>query len=76
MAVDGQPGVSQAAAPGLRDPDGFYAALLAQQAGMEPIDALRFCARLILLLANEVGDDQRLRALLQAAGASDLSRRS
>lgn len=68
--------MSQTTAPGLRDPDGFYAALLAQQAGMAPAEALRFCARLILLLANEVGDDERLLALLAAAGAPDLSRRS
>lgn len=68
--------MSQPTAPGLRDPDGFYADLLAQQAGMDPPEALRFCARLILLLANEVGDDQRLQALLQLAGAPDLMSRS
>lgn len=68
--------MSQPAAPGLRDPDGFYAALLAQQAGMDPSEALRFCARLILLMANEIGDDQRLQALLQVAGAPDLMSRS
>ncbi len=51
----------------LRDPDGFYAALLARQAGLDEAQSLRFCARLILLLANEVGDDERLQALLGQA---------
>lgn len=62
--------------PGLRDPDGFYAALLAQQAGLDAAQSLRYCARLILLLAHELGDDERLLRLLDAAAEPDLRERS
>lgn len=62
--------------PGLRDPDGFYAALLAQQAGTDAAQSLRYCARLILLLAHELGDDERLLQLLERAAAPDLRQRS
>ena len=51
----------------LRDPDAFYAGLMARQAGLDEAQSLRFCARLILLLANEVGEDERLQALLDQA---------
>ena len=61
---------------GLRDPDGFYAALLAQQTGMDAAQSLRYCARLILLLANELGDDARLLELLALAAQPDLRQRS
>ncbi len=54
----------------IADPDGFYAELVAMHAGLEPADSLKLCARLILLLANEIGDDARLREILDAARAS------
>ena len=52
----------------LRQPDELYAALMAQQAGMSEAESLRYCARLILLLANEVGEDARVLAMLAEAG--------
>ena len=51
----------------MADPDGFYAELVAMHAGLSPADSLKLCARLILLLANEIGDDTRLREILDAA---------
>ncbi len=52
--------------PNIPDPDGFYDELLAAHAGLtkEQSDALN--ARLILILANQIGD----RAILSAAIAS------
>jgi hypothetical protein len=47
----------------------FYAALQARQAGMDAEESLGFCARLILLLANELGDDEKLMEILAAAAA-------
>lgn len=59
------------AAPGLQEPDELYAALVAMHDGLTPTQSLERCARLILLLANEIGDSARVRALMQiAAGAS------
>ncbi len=50
----------------LADPDAFYAELVALHAGLEPAESLKLCAKLILLLANEVGDAERLREILDA----------
>ncbi|WP_299297294.1 DUF2783 domain-containing protein [uncultured Tateyamaria sp.] len=53
--------------PNIPDPDGFYDELLAAHQGLskEGSDALN--ARLILVLANHVGDRDVLRAALAAA---------
>ncbi len=51
----------------ITDPDGFYAELIALHAGLEPAQSLKLCAKLILLLANEVGDRERLREILAVA---------
>jgi hypothetical protein len=42
--------------PNLADPDGFYAALLAAHQGLTPEESAALNARLILTLANHVGD--------------------
>lgn len=42
--------------PNIPDPDGFYQALIDAVQRLSPEDALRFSARLNLLLANQVGD--------------------
>lgn len=54
----------------LQDPDELYAELVAQHARLTPAQSLELCARLILLLANEVGDTGRVRALMQEATAT------
>ncbi|MBR1090334.1 DUF2783 domain-containing protein [Bradyrhizobium manausense] len=43
-------------APGIVDPDGFYAELIDSQRDLDEEQALRMNARLILLLANHIGD--------------------
>lgn len=43
-------------APGIADPDGFYAELIDSQRDLDEEQALRMNARLILLLANQIGD--------------------
>lgn len=47
--------------------DDFYAALMAAHEGLSMEESTRLNARLVLLLANEVGDLERLRAVLTAA---------
>ncbi|OAN79569.1 hypothetical protein A8B78_12650 [Jannaschia sp. EhC01] len=56
--------------PNIPDPDGFYDELLAAHEGRskEQSDALN--ARLILILANHIGDRATLRAALDAARAT------
>ncbi len=54
--------------------DDCYAALMKAHEGLSFEQSTRLNARLILLLANEVGDAGRFSALLAAAGASGISR--
>ncbi|MFV3073520.1 DUF2783 domain-containing protein [Niveispirillum fermenti] len=54
--------------PNIPDPDGFYAELLALHQGRTDADSLAVNARLILVLANHIGDRDVLRQALQAAG--------
>lgn len=42
--------------PNIADPDGFYAELIDSQRDLSEEQALRMNARLILLLANHIGD--------------------
>lgn len=42
--------------PNLRDPDGFYSALIAAHDGLSPAQSALLEARLVLVLANHVGD--------------------
>ena len=53
--------------PNIQDPDGFYDALLAVHDGLSKEDSDALNARLILVLANHIGDRAVLRAALQAA---------
>lgn len=53
--------------PQVPDPDAFYAALMETLRGMDAAASLRFCARLVLLLANHIGDEEVLRDALQCA---------
>lgn len=54
-------------APNIPDPDGFYDELLATHQGLEAQDSAALNARLILLLANHIGDRDVLRQALAAA---------
>lgn len=51
----------------LKDPDAFYERLLQAHAGLTPEQSALLNARLILLLANQVGDDRVLAECIEAA---------
>ncbi|MEY4712615.1 MAG: hypothetical protein RIS88_2065 [Pseudomonadota bacterium] len=50
-----------------QDADTFYEQLLDAHAGLSPAQSELLNARLILILANQVGDAQVLRACIEAA---------
>lgn len=55
--------------PRIADPDGFYEALVHAQRDLPDDAAQLFLAKLVLLLANQVGDGEVLReALVKARG--------
>jgi uncharacterized protein DUF2783 len=51
----------------LQDADGFYELLLDAHEGLAPDESQLFNARLILLLANQVGDAKVLQECIEAA---------
>ncbi|KHQ49923.1 DUF2783 domain-containing protein [Mameliella alba] len=53
--------------PNLDRPDDFYAALIAAHDGLSDDESAALNARLILILANQVGNTETLTAALQAA---------
>lgn len=53
--------------PNIADADDFYAALLAAHEGLSADESAAFNARLILILANHVGDGATLREALALA---------
>lgn len=56
--------------PNIADPDGFYAALIAAHEGLSDAASAAFNARLVLLLANHIGDASVLSQALAAAALS------
>ena len=58
-------------APNIQDPDGFYAELIATHEHLSDKESMALNARLILLLANHIGDRSVLsKALATAKRAS------
>ncbi len=53
--------------PGLAAPDDFYAALMELHRDLAPEDSTKVNAKLVLLLANHIGDMQVLREAIDAA---------
>ena len=53
--------------PNIPDPDDFYDELLAAHQGLDKVDSDAFNARLVLILANHIGDRQILKQALIAA---------
>jgi hypothetical protein len=53
--------------PNITQPDDFYQALIDAHAGLTEAQSAALNARLILLLANQVGDLETLRAAIAAA---------
>jgi hypothetical protein len=56
--------------PNIPDPDGFYASLVAAHEGLSPEESAGLNARLVFLLANQVGDQATLLACIEAARPS------
>jgi hypothetical protein len=54
-------------APNIPDPDGFYAELLAAHRGLTAAESAALDARLVLILANHVGDRATLAEALRLA---------
>lgn len=54
----------------LYDPDRFYATLMAVHEGLSKADSDALNARLILILANHIGDEQILNQALHLAAQS------
>jgi hypothetical protein len=52
------------------DPDGLYAAILEAHAGLSDADSAALNARLVLLLANHIGNEAVLRQALAVARRS------
>jgi len=59
--------------PNIQDPDAFYARLIALHDGLSSAQSQALNARLILLMANQIGDGQVLEEILAAARAEDRS---
>ncbi len=57
--------------PNIVDPDGFYAELLALHQGRAKEESDAINARLILLLANHIGDRATLREAFEAAALQE-----
>ena len=57
--------------PNIADADRFYADLLAAHDGLSEAESHAFNARLVLILANQVGDHETLRQALDAAARAD-----
>jgi hypothetical protein len=57
--------------PNLPDTDGFYASLLATHKGLSEGESHRLNARLVLILANHIGDPATLQSALELARKAD-----
>lgn len=55
--------------PNLNDPDGFYEELLSLHEGRSKDESDAITARLVLILANHIGDRQILREAFRAAAS-------
>lgn len=58
--------------PNIPDPDGFYAELIETHNGLSDADSDALNARLVLLLANHIGDREVLSEALRVARAAAL----
>lgn len=56
--------------PNIHDPDGFYAELIATHDGLSDAESVALNARLILILANQIGDRAVLSEALELAAQS------
>ena len=61
------PPPSLRAEPRLEDPDGFYEALMDAHRGLDPEASRRLDAKLVILLANHIGEAEVLRQAIALA---------
>ncbi|CAN7750390.1 DUF2783 domain-containing protein [Variovorax sp. LjRoot130] len=61
--------------PSILDPDGFYEHLLDAHAGLSDHESQLVNAKLVLLLANQLGDSKVLRTCIEAARPDGSPRR-
>lgn len=59
--------------PNIPDPDGFYDELIKAHDGLSELESMALNARFILVLANQIGDRDKLRAALQVASETTKS---
>jgi hypothetical protein len=59
--------------PTIADPDGFYQELIDSQREMDDEQAALMNCKLVLLLANHIGDREALREALDIAGGRSAS---
>ena len=57
--------------PNIPDPDGFYQALIAAHEGLTEQQSAELNARLVFLLANQIGEQAVLLACIEAARELD-----
>ena len=57
--------------PNIPDPDGFYQALISAHEGLTEQQSADLSARLVFLLANQVGEQAVLLACIDAARLQD-----
>jgi Protein of unknown function (DUF2783) len=60
--------------PNIADPDGFYDSLLAAQRDLPDDQAERVLAKLVLILANHIGDRAVLAEAIELARSNTLKR--
>lgn len=53
--------------PNIKNPDRFYDALVKAHDGLTPEESAAFNARLILIMANQIGNEEMLNTALEAA---------
>jgi hypothetical protein len=56
--------------PNIVDPDGFYQELIDSQRNLDDQQAAKMNCKLVLLLANHIGDRDVLRQALRLAGGA------
>ncbi|GAN80915.1 DUF2783 domain-containing protein [Acidocella aminolytica] len=54
--------------PNIDDPDGFYKELIDSQRRMNDTEAAMMNCKLVLILANHIGDREVIRSALRMAG--------
>lgn len=75
MSERAQGGMSQPVlAPNMEDPDGFYEQLLGAHEGLTTEQSFELNARLLMLLANQIGDRDVLARCIELAARAGSSR--